>query len=570
MNFSRSIVVCFLFLESVGSVSIGARNLNYERALLHTATGAADANSNNPVASTAAAATGAASQAAAIKEVAKAAAASSTGGAVEEEPHDQDTAAEAAATGTETAAEAAADEAEEKAENQLEDLADKVVDAAGGGSATGSAPPAAENNVADTKTATAEAATGAQNEAGNDQVEDAKEDQEDQQAESAAAAATASSEGGDDDAKAAAAAPTSPQKQKQKQKEEEKEEKTDGAEADADAMAGPEAVDVSNLVGAAATASAAPLPAEKKEKNDSGVEDGDDSPTGATGSTDAPDATAGASSTGGTGSATGGTGGGTGGTGMEDDAPTGAAPTLHEVENSETKQKSDEGQIEIFGDGVNPDGTAVEYAEVEMVLGLFEMPCVVVKAKNRRFRPSVSLAITGDVKRQQDVLVTDTRNLKNHAVGCATSITLKVHGKDAAKNAARYAKTIAEGGCERLRESMNHYFHELGNIISVKILQTPRVLAGNTASNAAMERSKAMEATNAAMYGVGESTAESLADHKYSNQRPHMNPNVQRLYRMKHQCKDQDCLLRIDEKLNDIMRTNDMTLGSATDSIMPR
>ena len=31
--------------------------------------------------------------------------------------------------------------------------------------------------------------------------------------------------------------------------------------------------------------------------------------------------------------------------------------------------------------------------------------------------------------------------------------------------------------------------------------------------------------------------------------------------------KDQDCLLRIDEKLNDAVRQNDMALGSATDSI---
>jgi hypothetical protein len=68
------------------------------------------------------------------------------------------------------------------------------------------------------------------------------------------------------------------------------------------------------------------------------------------------------------------------------------------------------------------------------------------------------------------------------------------------------------------------------------------------------------------MFGVGESTAESLADHKYSNERPHVTPSVQRLYRQKHLCKDSDCVLRVDEMLNDAMRKQDMTLGSATDS----
>ena len=534
-----------LLLQSSNAVSVGSRR-TYQSLLLHSATGAA---TNSP--------TGAAAVVAAAAETTKnenaASKASSTGGAVTEEVAEK-AVTDASATGTETAAEVAADEIEDKAEDNLENVA-KAVESA---SPTGSTDTNTEKPKASTGTADEVAAASgpADEQTQGDQAEDAKEDAEETAAiSSAATGATDDKDKKDkkdkkDDASGAATSTSSGPSETKQQDVKSDMSGPEAVDTDVkDDMSGPEAVDVSeisDLVGAAATASA---------------ESASDSTTKATGGMGSTGSTGGTGSTG----STGGTGG-TGGTGTEDDAPTGPAPTLKETPNDETKRKEDdEGQIEQFGDGVNPDGSSVKYAEVEIVLGISGMPCTIVKAKNKRFRPSISLAITGDVKNQADVLVTDTSKLNDNDKGCATSITLKIHGTNAAKDGARYAKTVAEGGSERLRESLNHYFHELD--VNVKILQTPRVLAGNTASNAAMERAKAIESTNAAMFGVGESTAESLADHKYSNQRPHLNPEVQRLYRMKHKCKDQDCLLRIDEKLNDAVRQNDMALGSATDSI---
>ena len=131
------------------------------------------------------------------------------------------------------------------------------------------------------------------------------------------------------------------------------------------------------------------------------------------------------------------------------------------------------------------------------------MSCDLVKSKNRRFRPSITLAITGDVKEQENILVTGTKEMESG--GCVTSVTMKVNGATAVKDATTFAKTVAEGGSERLRESLGHYFHNYADVVHVKIMQTPRVLAGNTASEKALERTKHIDATNAAMYGVGES-----------------------------------------------------------------
>jgi len=234
---------------------------------------------------------------------------------------------------------------------------------------------------------------------------------------------------------------------------------------------------------------------------------------------------------------------------------------LDEPANEETK-KNEDTKIEVFGDGVKSNGEPVDYAEIELILSIKGLPCKTINSKNKRFRPSVSLAVTGDVKNHEDVLVTDTFPLDKKDTGCRASITLKVNSKgNALETAKEYGNDINVG---KLRQSIGHYFPDFAERVTVQILQTPRVLAGNTASNAAMERQKAIQDTNAAMYGVGESTADELADHKYSSERPHVTPSVQRLYRQKHLCKDTDCVLKVDELLNDALRANEAVEGSGT------
>ena len=96
-----------------------------------------------------------------------------------------------------------------------------------------------------------------------------------------------------------------------------------------------------------------------------------------------------------------------------------------------------------------------------------------------------------------------------------------------------------------------------GRAIQTRLLVEPRVLAGNTASDAAIRRQEIEQRTNAEQFRAGEQTAEALAEHKYSNYRPHDDDAVQRLYRMKHKCRDADCVLKVDQKLNEAMADHD-------------
>jgi hypothetical protein len=278
--------------------------------------------------------------------------------------------------------------------------------------------------------------------------------------------------------------------------------------------------------------------------------------------------------------------------------------------------------IEIFGDEMSPQGLPVDYAEIEVIIGFTGLSASAVKANDGKFRTAISLAVTGDVSRAKDIVVTKVEDVETFLPGvpddaatgaaggdtvqeeiedednqrsaatalllelfgvdapptqksedgpkrCRVSFTMRIKQANASRAAITYARVLSEGAV-RLQEAMNAYkFLPSGGAIQPRVLVEPRVLAGNTASDAAIKRQELEQRTNAEQFRAGEQTAEALAEHKYSNYRPHNNDAVQRLYRMKQKCRDSDCVLRIDQKLNEVMADHDHTKSVADEISAP-
>jgi len=149
---------------------------------------------------------------------------------------------------------------------------------------------------------------------------------------------------------------------------------------------------------------------------------------------------------------------------------------------------------------------------------------------------------------------------------CRVSFTMQIKQANASRAAIMYARVLSDGAV-RLQEAMNAYtFSPSSGEILPRVLVEPRVLAGNTASEAAIKRQELEQRTNAEQFRAGEQTAEALADHKYSNYRPHADDAVQRLYRMKLKCRDSDCVLKLDQKLNEVMADHDHTKSVADEA----
>ena len=144
---------------------------------------------------------------------------------------------------------------------------------------------------------------------------------------------------------------------------------------------------------------------------------------------------------------------------------------------------------------------------------------------------------------------------------------MRVKQANASRAAITYARVLSEGAV-RMQEAMNAYTFsgQTGGAIQPRVLVEPRVLAGNTASDAALQRQELEQRTNAEQFRAGEQTAEALAEHKYSNYRPHNDDAVQQLYRMKHKCRDSDCVLKVDQKLNEVMADHDHTKAVADEA----
>ena len=262
---------------------------------------------------------------------------------------------------------------------------------------------------------------------------------------------------------------------------------------------------------------------------------------------------------------------------------------------------TDHNSIEIFGDQVSPQGFPVDYAEVEAVIGLTGLSAATIKANNGKFCAAISLAVTGDIARANNIVVTSAEDVDHFSPGepegasdgavtkdnawdedgqnvqsllllnlvnfrslpsrkakvgtslCRVAFTIQVKQANASRAAISYARILADGAV-RLQESISAYeFAGTKGRIQAKMLVEPRVLAGNTASDAALARQELEQRTNAEEFRAGEETAEALADHKYSNYRPHKDASVQQLFAMKQKCRNSDCVLRIDEKLNKVM-----------------
>ena len=74
----------------------------------------------------------------------------------------------------------------------------------------------------------------------------------------------------------------------------------------------------------------------------------------------------------------------------------------------------------------------MEYAEVEAVVGLTGISASAVKANDGKFCAAVSLAVTGDVARAKDIVVTHAEDVEGFGAGVPSESATASGGQDAA------------------------------------------------------------------------------------------------------------------------------------------
>ena len=135
------------------------------------------------------------------------------------------------------------------------------------------------------------------------------------------------------------------------------------------------------------------------------------------------------------------------------------------------------------------------------------------------------------------------------------SLSFKVLFQLVGANARKKALQIAErAGGEKGGSTLASQLPDSLSKATLKVTSRPKVTVGNTESTKARNIVSLDAATRKAQEALARHTVKALEGAMWSHHRPHADPQVQKLYRKRFDCRDDNCLKKLDDQISAIRR----------------